>query len=81
MLIHFALVQLQLQQFNVTAAIATLNTYLTAIGECTDKYRPGVVGLLVWLYEQAGLSDKSIEVLEKAEKFWKASGPVSIKLL
>ncbi|CAG8463295.1 8731_t:CDS:10 [Paraglomus occultum] len=80
LLIHFALVQLQLQQSNVTAAIATLNTYLTAIGECADKYRPGVVGLLVWLYEQAGLSDKSIEALEKAEKFWKASGPTNQSL-
>ncbi|RHZ81438.1 hypothetical protein Glove_120g197 [Diversispora epigaea] len=70
--INFALIQLQILQSNPTTALSTLENYLLLIKDDSEKYKPGYVGLLVWLYEQVGKSEKAVQTLEKAGNFWKS---------
>ncbi|CAG8566793.1 9751_t:CDS:10 [Acaulospora morrowiae] len=69
--INFALMQLQILQSNPLAALETFETHLSSINDEKEKYKPGYVGLLVWLYEQAGKQEKAVKALEKAGAFWK----------
>ncbi|CAG8508862.1 9469_t:CDS:10 [Ambispora gerdemannii] len=70
--INFALIQLQLLQSNIQGSIATLEKYLESLEDEGARYQPALVGLLVWLYEKSGQSDKSVHVLEKAGSFSKS---------
>ncbi|CAB4383251.1 unnamed protein product [Rhizophagus irregularis] len=69
--INFALMQLQLITSNPNNALETFEKYLLTIKEDKERYKPGYVGLLVWLYEQSGMHEKAIKTLEDAGTFWK----------
>lgn len=77
--IWFATIQVELLQSQPAAALSTLQQYLSRVGEKNKKeyYRPAVVALLVWLYEQTGQSDKAMELLDKASQFWKMDADFS----
>ncbi|KAI8335412.1 hypothetical protein BC941DRAFT_453798 [Chlamydoabsidia padenii] len=68
--IRFATIQLELLSSQPAAALNTLQDYL----HHTDKRLPGVVALLVWLYEQTGQADKAMQVLDQASSsHWKST--------
>lgn len=70
--IRFATLQLQLLESQPTAALSTLENYLKSVED--DKkayYKPAIVALLVWLYEQTGQSEKAMEILDDASSVWK----------
>lgn len=70
--IRFATLQLQLLESQPAAALSTLESYLVTVKE--DKkscYKPAIVALLVWLYEQVGQSEKAMEILDEASTVWK----------
>ncbi|KAI8345291.1 hypothetical protein EDC96DRAFT_449323 [Choanephora cucurbitarum] len=70
--IRFATIQLQLLESQPAQALATLESYLAAVKQ--DKhayYKPALIALLVWLYEQVGQSDKAMAVLDEASSVWK----------
>ncbi|CAJ0760689.1 15992_t:CDS:2 [Entrophospora sp. SA101] len=71
--INFALIQLQLLQSNTAGALESFSNFLASINDNTEKNKPGYVGLLVWLYENAGSPQKAIQALEEAGEFWKSS--------
>lgn len=77
--IWFATIQVELLLSQPAAALNTLQQYLSRVGEENKKeyYRPAVVALLVWLYEQTGQSDKAMELLDKASQFWKMDADFS----
>lgn len=77
--IWFATIQVELLLSQPAAALNTLQQYLSRVGEKNKKeyYRPAVVALLVWLYEQTGQSDKAMELLDKASQFWKMDADFS----
>ncbi|CAG8580256.1 1728_t:CDS:2 [Diversispora eburnea] len=79
--INFALIQLQILQSNPMTALSTLENYLLLIKDDSEKYKPGYVGLLVWLYEQVGKSEKAVQTLEKAGNFWKSGSDESTSIL
>ncbi|CAG8534408.1 6203_t:CDS:10 [Acaulospora colombiana] len=70
--INFALMQLQILQSNPLAALETFESYWSSIKDEKEKYKPGYVGLLVWLYEQAKKQEKAVQALEQASAFWKS---------
>lgn len=73
--IRFATIQLQLLQSQPAAALTTLQNYLAKVkGDSKAYYKPAVVALLVWLYEQTGQSEKSMEILDEASAVWKKDG-------
>lgn len=69
----FATIQLQLLQSQSASALSTLEAYLSSIGkEQKDRYyRPALIALLVWLYEQTGQSEKAMGILDEASTYWK----------
>ncbi|OBZ86276.1 Signal recognition particle subunit SRP72 [Choanephora cucurbitarum] len=70
--IRFATIQLQLLESQPAQALATLESYLAAVKQ--DKhayYKPALIALLVWLYEQVGQSDKAMAALDEASSVWK----------
>lgn len=70
--IRFATIQLQLLESQPAAALSTLENYLVSVKD--DKkayYKPAVIALLVWLYEQTGQSEKAMETLDEASTIWK----------
>ena len=75
--INFALMQLQLLTANPNHALETFEKYLSSIKDNKQRYKPGYVGLLVWLYEQSGMHDKAVKTLEDAGTFWKKTSSVS----
>ncbi|KAI8150157.1 hypothetical protein BJV82DRAFT_662248 [Fennellomyces sp. T-0311] len=77
--LRFATIQLQLLQSRPAAALTTLESYLSLIGDKNKKeyYQPAVIALLVYLYEQTGQSDKAMDTLDKASAFWKTDGSFS----
>ncbi|CAG8762271.1 16660_t:CDS:10, partial [Dentiscutata erythropus] len=70
--INFALMQLQLLQSNPTSALETLENHLSSIKDDAGKYRPGYVGLLVWLHEKVGKPENAVRALDQAGTFWKS---------
>ncbi|CAG8434503.1 670_t:CDS:10 [Scutellospora calospora] len=50
----------------------TFEKFLSLIKDDDEKYKPGYVGLLVWLYEQFNKPEKSVQALDQAGKFWKS---------
>ncbi|RUP24532.1 hypothetical protein BC936DRAFT_138910, partial [Jimgerdemannia flammicorona] len=72
--IRFAVIQLQLLQSNHAAALATLDAYLAGVQNDMLRYRPALVALQVWLYEQTGQPARAMEALETASAFWKSHG-------
>ncbi|GAA5797535.1 hypothetical protein HPULCUR_002923 [Helicostylum pulchrum] len=73
--IRFATIQLQLLQSHTADALTTLKNYLETVkGDAKAYYKPAVIALLVWLYEQTGQSEKSMEVLDEASTVWKNDG-------
>ncbi|KAJ3088934.1 Signal recognition particle core component [Quaeritorhiza haematococci] len=78
--LRMALAQLYISQSNVAAACDVMRAYFeNAQVTDQDKYRPGLISLLVWLYGQVDQVDKAIALLEEATQFWKKSsvGPAS----
>ncbi|KAG0230487.1 Signal recognition particle core component [Actinomortierella wolfii] len=72
--IQFATLQLQLAQGNdYVAAIESLKRFLSRLPK-DEQHRPGMVALLVWLYDQAGQGDKGVELLSEASEVWAKSG-------
>jgi signal recognition particle subunit SRP72 len=69
--------QLQLITSNPNNALETFEKYLLTIKDDKERYKPGYVGLLVWLYEQSGMHDKAIKALEDAGTFWKNNSSVN----
>ncbi|RCI01987.1 hypothetical protein CU098_009517 [Rhizopus stolonifer] len=69
--IRFATIQLQLLESQPAQALETLEAYTSANKQDKTTYKPAVVALLVWLYEQTGQSDKAMEVLDEASSVWK----------
>ncbi|TPX48109.1 hypothetical protein SeMB42_g01666 [Synchytrium endobioticum] len=66
--LQLALTQLYLLQKNIGAATSTMERYLSHI-DATEKYKPGLVSLMVWLYSQTG-SENGMKMLEEATPFW-----------
>ncbi|CAG8651041.1 4810_t:CDS:2, partial [Racocetra fulgida] len=60
-------------------ALETFENYLSSIKDA-EKYRPGYVGLLVWLYEKVGKPENSVRALDQASTFWK-SGVMVLNLI
>ncbi|KAI7899844.1 uncharacterized protein BX663DRAFT_519681 [Cokeromyces recurvatus] len=70
--IRFATIQLQLLESQPASALVTLQSYLDTLKEDKQRYyQPGLIALLVWLYEQTGQSVKAIETLDQASDVWK----------
>lgn len=70
--IRFATIQLQLLESQPAAALTTLETYLASVkGDKSSYYKPALIALLVWLYEQTGQSEKAMETLDEASSIWK----------
>lgn len=71
--LRFATIQLQILQSQAASALSTLEAYLSAIGKEHKEYyyRPALIALLVWLYEQTGQSEKAMTTLEEASTYWK----------
>lgn len=64
------LVQLRMRAKNITGAIETLDKLL-AVLEPEQRYQPGLVGLLVGLYEHQGRKQHMKNILSQASEFWK----------
>ncbi|KAI8367746.1 hypothetical protein BD560DRAFT_353356 [Blakeslea trispora] len=70
--IRFATIQLQLLESQPAQALATLESYLANVKQNKRAYyKPALIALLVWLYEQVGQSDKAMQVLDEASGIWK----------
>ncbi|KAL0141371.1 hypothetical protein V8B55DRAFT_1488735 [Mucor lusitanicus] len=70
--IRFATIQLQLLESQPAAALSTLESYLATVkGDKSSYYKPALIALLVWLYEQTGQSEKAMETLDEASSVWK----------
>lgn len=70
--IRFAIIQLQLLESQPALALETLQGYLNNVKpEKTVYYKPAIIALLVWLYEQTGQSEKAMEILDEASNIWK----------
>ncbi|KAF9959095.1 hypothetical protein BGZ72_010335 [Mortierella alpina] len=68
--IQFAIVQLELMNGqDYTAAIESLTRFLKTLPE-DEQHRPGYVALLVWLYDQAGQSEKGVDLLGESSAIW-----------
>ncbi|CEG82011.1 Putative Signal recognition particle subunit SRP72 [Rhizopus microsporus] len=71
--IHFAAIQLQMLESQHKAALETLQHYLNGVADNKqEQYRPAIVALLVWLYQQTGQPEKAMETLDKAASIWKS---------
>ncbi|KAI9321659.1 hypothetical protein BX666DRAFT_1904325 [Dichotomocladium elegans] len=76
--IWFATIQVQLLQSQPAAALGTLESYLGRLNkENSERYKPAIVALEVWLYEQTGQSDRAMEILDKASQHWKMDAEFS----
>ncbi|KAF9978074.1 Signal recognition particle core component [Actinomortierella ambigua] len=72
--LQFAILQLQLSQGDdYVAAIESLRRFLSRLPK-EEQHRPGMVALLVWLYDQAGQGDKGVELLTESSAIWAKSG-------
>jgi signal recognition particle subunit SRP72 len=70
--IRFATIQLQLLESQPAQALATLEAYLATVKDNKNQYyKPAIIALLVWLYEQTGQSEKAMEILDEATTVWK----------
>ncbi|KAI7862136.1 hypothetical protein BDF14DRAFT_1746377 [Spinellus fusiger] len=73
--LRFATIQLQLLHSTPLEALKTLKAYIKSANEKGSKkeaYQPGVVALLVWLYEHTNQSEKAMETLDSASAYWKS---------
>ncbi|KAI8639069.1 hypothetical protein BD408DRAFT_422081 [Parasitella parasitica] len=70
--IRFATIQLQLLESQPAAALATLESFLASVKDNKSSYyKPALIALLVWLYEQTGQPEKAMETLDEASSIWK----------
>ncbi|KAI8596977.1 hypothetical protein EDD21DRAFT_327606 [Dissophora ornata] len=78
--IHFAIVQLELLNGqDYTAAIESLTRFLKTLPE-DEQHRPGYVALLVWLYDQAGQSERGVDLLSEASAVWSKNNKSAMPL-
>lgn len=77
--IHLCLGQLRLQQGNVAAALADIESLFKKLTD-EERYQPGLVGLASWLYEQDGKADQAAAILNKAADYWRSSENESMSL-
>lgn len=66
------LVQLKMRSGNITGSISTLETLLSKL-EDGQRYQPGLVGLLVALYEHQGRKQHVRRLLSEASAWWNQS--------
>ncbi|KAH0608288.1 uncharacterized protein H6S33_002340 [Morchella sextelata] len=64
------LVQLRIRSKNITGAIQTMDKLLSALGP-EQRYQPGLVGLLVALYQSQARKKDVKDLLSQASDFWK----------
>ncbi|KAA8909169.1 hypothetical protein FN846DRAFT_1009456 [Sphaerosporella brunnea] len=76
----FTLVQLRMQTGNITGSITTLESLLTEL-EPQARYQPGLVGLLVALYEHQGRKQHVRKILSEASEWWKQSPQPNLAVL
>jgi len=74
------LVQLHMNSGNITGSVSTLESLLGNL-EPDKRYQPGLVGLLVALYEHQGRKQHVRKILSEASEWWKKSPhPVCIRI-
>ena len=66
------LVQLKMRSGNITGSISTLEALLSKLEE-GQRYQPGLVGLLVALYEHQGRKQHVRRLLSEASAWWDRS--------
>jgi len=71
------LVQLRMSVGNITGAIQTLEKLLGSL-EPEERYQPGLIGLIVALYQHQGRKQGVRDVLTQASDYWKASSNPSL---
>ncbi|CUS07705.1 unnamed protein product [Tuber aestivum] len=70
--LSLTLAQLRMRSGNITGAIAAVENVISAAPE-DQKYLPGVIGLLVGLYQHQGRRQHVKDILSKASEYWKNS--------
>lgn len=70
--LSLTLAQLRMRSGNITGAIAAVENVISAAPE-DQKYLPGVIGLLVGLYQHQGRRQHVKEILSKASEYWENS--------
>ncbi|PWW72291.1 hypothetical protein C7212DRAFT_286909 [Tuber magnatum] len=70
--LSLTLAQLRMRSGNITGAIAAVESVISAAPE-DQKYLPGVIGLLVGLYQHQGRRRHVKDILSKASEYWKNS--------
>ena len=70
--LSLTLAQLRMRSGNITGAIVAVENVISAAPE-DQKYLPGVIGLLVGLYQHQGRRQHVKEILSKASEYWKNS--------
>ncbi|CAZ86131.1 unnamed protein product [Tuber melanosporum] len=70
--LSLTLAQLCMRSGNITGAIAAVENVISAAAE-DQKYLPGVIGLLVGLYQHQGRCQHVRDILSKASEHWKNS--------
>ncbi|KAI1308941.1 hypothetical protein EDD11_004150 [Mortierella claussenii] len=72
--LQFAILQLQLSENrDYKGALESLQVFLKGLPSKQEQYRPGLVALLVWLFDQAGQGDRGVELLSEASAVWAQS--------
>jgi len=66
------LIQLRMSTGNITGSISTLELLFSKL-EPEKRYQPGLVGLLVALYEHQGRKQHVRKILSEASEWWKQS--------
>ncbi|BFZ60420.1 Signal recognition particle subunit SRP72 [Saitoella coloradoensis] len=68
-----ALVQNKMQKADTHGAVQAMEKLFAALADKpAHKYKPGLVGLMVKLYELQGRREKILEVLASAAEYWKS---------
>jgi len=74
------LVQLRMSVGNITGAVQALEKLLGSL-EPEERYQPGLIGLIVALYQHQGRKQGVRDVLTQASDYWKASSNPSLPIL
>ncbi|KAG0639989.1 hypothetical protein HOY80DRAFT_48284 [Tuber brumale] len=70
--LSLTLAQLRMRSRNITGAIAAVENVISTTTE-DQKYLPGVIGLLVGLYQHQGRRQHVKDILSRASEHWKNS--------
>ncbi|KAI5817418.1 signal recognition particle protein [Pyronema omphalodes] len=75
-----SLVQTRMSTGNITGSISVLESLFTAL-EPAKKFQPGLVGLLVKLYEHQGRKQHVRNILSEASEWWRSTPQPDLTLL